>query len=276
MSAWHSIISALPFDWAQYEFMRHALLAVILMSPLFALLGCMVINNHLAFFSEAMGHAALTGIALGAVTGLLSPTWSVMLFGILLAVAICILRRYSAASADTIVGLAMAFTVALGVVLLSRGGGFAKYSRYLVGDVLTITPGEIGRILVVLVVVLGSLFLFYNRIFVTSLNRTLGQSRGMRVWMLEGFFMALVALVVTSSISWVGLLVINSLVILPAAAARNLARSTPTYIWTAAAIGLVSGIAGLVTSFYTSTATGATIVLFAMAFFVVSLPFRPR
>jgi zinc transport system permease protein len=270
------MISALPFPWAQYEFMRHALLAVILMSPIFALLGCMVINNHLAFFSEAMGHSALTGIAIGAMTGLLSPSASMMIFGVLLAAAVCLLRRYSAASTDTIIGLTMAFTVALGVVLLSRGGGFVKYSRFLVGDILTITPHEILRLVLVLVLVLAFLSLYFNRIFIVSLHRPLAQSRGLRAWTLEGSFMAIVALVVTSSISWVGLLVINSMIILPAAASRNVARSTPAYIWIAAAIGLSSGVAGLIASFYASTAAGATMVLFAMAFFALSLPFRRR
>jgi zinc transport system permease protein len=117
------------------------------------------------------------------------------------------------------------------------------------------------------------LFLF-NRIFVVSLNGTLARSRGMRVWLLDGIFMALVALVVTASISWVGLLVINSLLIIPAAAARNLTQSTPAYLGVATIISVFSGVAGLIASYYWSTATGATIVLFAMAFFIVSLPLR--
>ena len=96
------------------------------------------------------------------------------------------------------------------------------------------------------------------------------------MWLVEGLFAAAVALVVTVSIPWIGLLVINSLLILPAAAARNLARNTAQYHAFAIAISLVSGILGLIGSFYWDTASGATIVLFAMAFFVVSLIFRRR
>lgn len=276
MTFWHSIIASLPFEWARYTFMANALLAVLVMAPVFAVLGCMVVNNRMAFFSEAIGHAALTGIAIGAIAGIGNPAWSVIGFGLLLAVVICALRRYSAASTDTIIGLTMAFTVAFGVVLLSRGGGFSKYSRYLVGDVLTITSGEILHIVLVLVLVLACLAIFFNRIFVVSLNATLARSRGMRVWLLDAIFMSLVALVVTSSISWVGLLVINSLLIIPAAAARNLTQSTPAYLAVATVISMASGVAGLIASFYWSTATGATIVLFAMAFFLVSLPLRRR
>jgi len=276
MNGWHAFLGQLPFDWAQYAFMLNALLAVILVSPLFALLGCMVINNQMAFFSEAIGHAALTGIAIGVLAGLGNPLWSMIAVAILLAFAITLFRRYSAASADTIIGLVMSFAVALGVVLLSRGGGFAKYSRYLIGDILTITPNEIAGAAAMLAGVALLWMFFFNRFFLTFLNRPLAKSRGINVWFMEALFAAAVALVVTVSIPWIGLLVINSLLILPAAAARNLARNTAQYHASAVAISLVSGILGLIGSFYWNTASGATIVLFAMAFFAASLVLRRR
>jgi zinc transport system permease protein len=271
VNGWHAMIGQMPFEWAQYAFMHNALLTVILVSPLFALLGCMVINNQMAFFSEAIGHAALTGIAIGVVAGLGNPLWSMIAVSVLLAFSITLLRHHSAASADTIIGLVMSFAVALGVVLLSRGGGFAKYSRYLIGDILTITPGEIAGAAVLLAVIVGVWLIFFNRIALTFLNRSLAKSRGINVWLVEGLFAAAVALVVTVSIPWIGLLVINSLLILPAAAARNLARNTAQYHAFALAISLLSGVLGLIGSYYWNTASGATIVLFAMAFFLLSL-----
>ena len=276
MNAWHTLIGQMPFEWAQYAFMHNALLAVILVSPLFALLGCMVINNQMAFFSEAIGHAALTGIAIGVLAGLGNPLWSMIVVAVLLAFAITLLRHRSAASADTIIGLVMSFAVALGVVLLSRGGGFAKYSRYLIGDILTITPAEIAGVAALLAVIVGVWLVFFNRISLTFLNRSLAKSRGINVWLVEGLFAAAVALVVTVSIPWIGLLVINSLLILPAAAARNMARNTAQYHAFALAISFASGILGLIGSYYWNTASGATIVLFAMAFFVISLVLRRR
>ena len=157
MTAWVALIDRLPFEWAHFAFMQHALLAVLLVSPLFALLGCLVISNQMAFFSEAVGHAALTGIAIGVVLGVADPTWSMMAFAVLLALSVSFLRRRSSVSPDTLIGLVMAFSVALGVVLLSRGGGFAKYSVFLIGDLLTITPAEIGRLALILLVVAGAL-----------------------------------------------------------------------------------------------------------------------
>jgi zinc transport system permease protein len=276
MSGWYWLIGQLPFDWAHFAFMQNALAAILLVSPLFALLGCLVVNNQMAFFSEAIGHAALTGIAVGVVAGLGNPLWSMVGFAILLAIAISVLRNFSAASTDTIIGLVMAFTMALGVVLLSRGGGFAKYSRYLIGDILTIRAAEVKWVGLLLAAILAAWAVLFNRMLLTFLNRPLAKSRGVNVWMTETIFAVIVALVVTVTIPWIGLLVINSMLILPAAASRNVAGNMARYQAGAVLISMVSGVAGLVCSFYWGTAAGATIVLFAMGFFLVSLALKGR
>ena len=256
--------------------MSYGLLAVLLVCPLLALLGCLVINNQMAFFSEAMGHSALTGLALGALLGLADPTVTIVGFAVLLAVAMFLLRRYSTVPTDTSIALVMAFVVALGVVLLSRGGGFARYSSYLIGDILTITSKELGLLsgLALIVMILWT-FLF-NAFFFVSLNRSLASSRGLPAGVLEVVFSVLVAVVVAVSIPWVGLLVINSMLILPAATSRNLAGNTRRYVLGAVVISLLSGVLGLISSYYWNTATGATIVLWACGFFAVSLVIRKR
>lgn len=271
MTWWCLLIDALPFEWAHFSFMQNALLAILLVSPLFALIGTLVISNQMAFFSEAIGHATLTGIAIGALLGVSDPAWSMMLFCVLLALAVTVLRRYGSVSGDTLIGLVMAFAVALGVVLLSRGGGFAKYSGFLIGDLLTITPAEIGRLAVILLVVGGLWIIYFNRFVLSFLNRSLARSRGVNVWATEAFFACIVALVVAVSIPWVGLLVVNSLLIIPAATARNLATNSRQYVVIAFCLSLVASVAGLVLSFYWGTATGATVVLVAMALYVLSL-----
>ena len=276
MELWHTLISQMPFEWAHYEFMRNALLAVLLVSPLFALLGCMVINNQMTFFSEALGHAALTGIAIGAVAGLVDPTWAMLVFAGALTVVITALRRYSAASTDTIVGLVMAFSVALGLVILSKYGGINKYSKFLIGDILTISRPEIARLIIVIGAVLVLWVFFFNKLFIVSLNRSLAQSRGINVWLVEFIFSLTVALVVTISIQWIGLLVINSMLILPSAASRNVAGNVSGYTLNAVIISVIAGVSGLIISFCFGTATGATIVLISMGFFIASLIWRMK
>jgi zinc transport system permease protein len=276
VNLWHNLIGSLPFDWAQLEFMRLALLAVLLAAPLYAVLGCLVVNSRMAFFSEAIGHAALTGVALGTLAGLADPTPAILIFSALLALVIAWLRKSSALSSDTIIGLVMAGAVALGVVLLSRGGGFNRYTHFLIGDILTITPAELARLAVLAAVTLLIWAVLFNQLFLATLHPVLARSRGVNVWAVEALFSVVIALVVAMSIAWIGLLVINSLLILPAAAARNLARSTAAYLGFALLFSFLAGITGLIVSFYAATATGATIVLVALGLFLLTVPLRRR
>ncbi len=271
MNLLHTIISRLPFEWAQYEFMRNALLAVIIAGPLFGLIGTLVVNNRMAFFSDAIGHASLTGLGLGVLLGMADPIWALIAFALLLGVGILALQRFTRSPMDTVISLSMCFSLALGVVLLSHGGSFNRFSSYLIGDILSITPREIGQLLVTSVLVGGGLLLGYNRILLIGLNPTLARSRGRSAWWPQMFFCTAIALVVTMNLGWVGILIINALLVLPAAAARNIAHDARQYAVFAAGISLLSGIAGLIASFYMNTATGATIVLVAMGCFAATL-----
>jgi zinc transport system permease protein len=261
----------MPFEWARYEFMRNALVAVVLVSPLFAVMGTLVVNNRMAFFSDAIGHASLTGLGLGVLLGLADPLLALVGFALVLGIGVLVLQRLTRSAMDTIISLCMSFSIALGVVLLSRGGNFNRFSRYLVGDLLSITPQEIGWLCLTVLVVGGGLLFFYNRILLIGVNESLARSRGMNVWWIQVLFVASIVMVVTMNLSWVGILIINSLLILPAAGARNLAENTCQYVWFAMAIALISGVCGLLASYYADTASGATIVLVAMGFYILTL-----
>jgi len=271
MNLLHTLIARLPFEWAQFEFMRNALLAVIIVAPLFALIGTLVVNNRMAFFSDAIGHASLTGLGLGVILGLADPFWALVGFALVLGLGILALQRFTRSPMDTVISLSMCFSLALGVVLLSHGGSFSRFSSYLIGDLLSITPREIVRLLVMSVLVGGGLLLGYNRILLIGLNESLARSRGRSAWWPQVFFCATIALVVTMNLGWVGILIINSLLVLPAAAARNLAQDARQYVLLAVGLSLFCGVAGLIASFYANTATGATIVLVAMGCYAVTL-----
>jgi zinc transport system permease protein len=271
MSLLHALLSRLPFEWAQFAFMRHALIAILIISPLFALIGTLVVNNRMAFFSDAIGHASLTGLGLGVILGLADPLWALVGFAVLLGVGIFALQRFTRATMDTVISLSMCVSIALGVVLLSRGGNFNRYSSYLIGDILSITPREIALLLATSLLVGGGLLFGYNRILLIGLNESHAGSRGRSTWWPQMLFCATIALVVTMNLGWVGILIINSLLVLPAAAARNLANDTRQYVLLAVVISLFCGVAGLIASFYANTATGATIVLVAAVCYVATL-----
>jgi len=259
----------LPFEWAQYTFMLNALLAVLLVTPLFGVLGTMVVNNKMAFFSDALGHSALTGIAIGALLGMQDPLAAMLAFAIILAIGISIVKASGTSSPDTIIGVFSSTAIALGIVILSRGGGFAKYSNYLIGDLLSISSQQIIMLLVILVIVLLFWAGFFNQLLLVSVNPSLARSRSVNIRAVEIVFSIIMAVVVTVSIQWVGILIINSLLVLPAAAARNIAVNMRQYHAISLLIALISGISGLILSYYWGTATGATIVLITSLFFVL-------
>ena len=275
-SIWNAGVSALPFEWAHYEFMRIALLAVLLLSPLLGGLGTVVVANRMAFFSEAIGHAAFTGIALGVMLGLSDPLWSMIGFALVLTLAIAWFRRRGGLSSDTAIGLVMAFTVSLGIVILSHGGDFARYTNFLIGDMLAVTKTDVAWLAALAAGAMVLFFIFFNRLLLATLSPAIARSRARNAGAAELVFACLLAVVVTCALPWIGILVINALLILPAAAARNVARNTAQFFGWAVGIALVSGVAGLIASFYASTATGATIVLAAMAVYLLTLPARAR
>ena len=271
LALWHRAVSSLPFEWAGYEFMRLALLAVLLISPLLGALGTVVVANRMAFFSEAVGHAAFTGIAIGVILGLADPMWPMIGFALVLTLAIAWVRRRGALSSDTAIGLVMAFTVSLGIVILSRGGDFARYTNFLIGDMLAIAPRDVGWLAALGSIAAGLFLFFFNRLLLVTMSPSLARSRAKHAGAAELVFACLLAVVVTCALPWIGILVINALLILPAAAGRNLSRNTAGFFGWSVAVALLAGIVGLIASFYASTATGATIVLAAMAVYLLTL-----
>ena len=277
MSIVYAVMDALlPFEWVNYTFMKNALLAMLLITPLFGMLGTMAVDNKMAFFSDALGHSALTGIAIGVMLGWQSQMLSMLLFGILWAILITFVKHNSKMSPDTIISVFSSTSVALGLVILARGGAFAKYSSYLVGDVLSVTQGDLLALLITLLVTAVVWAFLFNPLLVTSVNAPLAQSRGVRARTTEYVFTIVVAVAVMMSIRWVGVMLINSLLILPAAASRNVARNTAWYMRLSIIFSVVCGISGLVLSYYLNTSAGAAVVLCAAAVYFATLPLRRK
>ncbi len=271
MQMWYSLIdSIIPFKWAEYTFMKNALLGILLVTPMFGMLGTMVINNKMAFFSDALGHSALTGIAIGAVLRINNPMLSMIGFSVILAIAIVKVKHAHTASTDTIISVFSSVAVALGIVILSYRGGFSKYSVYLIGDLLSVTPKDLLLLAITFIMVLALWVCAFNQLLLTSINPSLAKSRGVAVRMWEYIFTMIIALIVTLSIPWIGTMIISSMLILPAAAARNIAHNVRQYVALSVIIALVSGIIGLVLSYFIESASGATIVLILGTFFAIT------
>ncbi len=276
MSLIYDAFSLLTFAWADYKFMVNAFIAVLLIAPLMGILGTMAVNNKMAFFSDALGHSALTGIALGVLLGIDNEMISLVAFGVLMALVITRVKNKGASSADTVISVFSSTSIALGLLILSYGGGFSKYSAFLVGDILSITPGEITAHFIVFVAVIVIWILICNKLLLISINRELAASRGIKTVLYENIFVVVVAAVVMFSIKWVGILLINSLLILPAAAARNVSKNSRQYLTVSVVISLVGSVVGLLGSFYIDTASGATIVTVLAVIFFATYLFRKK
>ena len=266
----------LPLECFEMTFMKNALLAILLLTPLLALMGTMAVNRRMAFFSDALGHSALCGVGLGLLLGIQSQLVSMILFGVVWAVMISRINRTGGASADTIISVFSSTGIAAGLLILSRNGSFAKYSALLAGDIVSVPEGDLLWLLLALPLGVGAWALLYNRLLLTAVNPALAQSRGVNTKWVEYAFVSLVAVVVMLSIRWVGVLLINALLILPAAAARNVSRTAAQHALFSVLIGLFSGVAGLVAAYYLDTGVGAAVVLCAALCYAVTLPLRAR
>lgn len=267
---WMEIL--LPFGWVEYDFMKNALLAIVIITPLFGILGTMIVNNRMAFFSDALGHSALTGVAIGTLLGIVNTDLSMLVFAIIFALLLNKIKRRKTVSTDTVISVFASFSMAIGLVILSRGGKFAKYSALLVGDILSISIKEVGLLFIILLVTILFWFCSFNKLHAISVNEALAKSKNIHIYLLEDLFSIIIAVIVMSSVKWVGTLIINALLILPAAASRNIASNLREYHLFSVLISLYSGITGLIISYFIGTATGPTIVIIsAIIFFITFL-----
>ena len=275
MTLLYRIIALLPFEMLQWDFMKNALIAALLMAPLFGILSTMIVTSRMSFFSDALGHSAFTGIAIGAICGFGEPTWVAVAFAVGFAILFSLVRSRSNRAADTVIGVFSSTAVALGIFIATLdGGSFTKYNRYLIGDILSITPAQIGLLALVLLCV-GIFWVFLsNKLTLCAIHPQLAASRGIRAERIQGLFTVIIAVVVTLAISWVGLLIINSLLVLPAAAARNISRNLKQYCGFSVLFALIAGLGGLILSYLLGASAGAAICLLLALIFAITFTLR--
>ena len=277
MSLWYSFCDFLPLEMLQWDFMKNALLAILIMTPLFGLMSTMIVTGRMSFFSDALGHSAFTGIAIGCLCGVASPTWVAVLFSIAFALLFSYVRSRSNQTADTVIGVFSSASVALGIFIATFGGNsFHKYNAFLIGDILAITPGQIGILALILVLLVLFWVLYSNRLTLTAVHPQLASSRGIPVKRSQALLTTAIAVVVTLSLSSVGLLILNSLLVLPGAASRNVAKNLRQYHIFSVLFALIAGIGGLVISYYWGSSASATISLILALIFGVSFCLRKQ
>ena len=261
----------LPFECFQHDWMILGLMAVLLLTPLLSLLGTMAVNRRMAFFSDALGHSALAGAGLGLLLGIHSQMVSMILFGVIWAILISRINRSGSASADTVISVFSSGGIAIGLMVLANAKG-KGFSALMVGaDIWSMGPQDLIWLALALPAGVGIWALMYNPLLLTAVNPALAQSRGIKTKWVEYAFAVLLAVVVMLAIQWVGVLLINALLIVPAAAGRNLSRTARQHALWSVGIALFSGVGGLCLSYLWDTGVGAAVVLCAAACYFLSL-----
>jgi len=262
----------LPFECLQMRFMQQALVALLLLAPMAAAMGVQVVNFRMAFFADAISHSAFAGVALGLIFAV-DPYIAMPLFAVAVGLAIMAAQRRSALSSDTVIGVFFSAVVAFGLAVVSRDRNAARdIQRFLYGDILTITNAEVLWLIALFIALMLFQAYSYNRLLYVGLNPVLAKAHRVQVPPYQYIYAALLALVVIFSVWAVGVLLVTAMLIVPAAAARNFATSAGAMFWWALLISSSSALVGLLISAqpWAETATGATIVLVAFAWFLIS------
>ncbi len=273
LSVFYAFIpKVLPFESMQMRFMQQALLGLLLLAPMTALMGVHVVNFRMAFFADAISHSAFTGVAFGLIIAV-SPRWTMPAFGLVVGLAIVAGQRRSTLPTDTVIGVFFSGVIAFGLAVVSRDKNVVRdIQRFLYGDILTIKEGDIWVMILLLAVLVFFQVYGYNRMFYIGLNPVLAKVHRVRVSIYQYIYAGLLSLVVIFSVWAVGVLLVTAMLIVPAATARNLARSAGGMVWWALLVSVTSAVMGLLISAqdWARTATGATVILVAFCWFLIS------
>jgi zinc transport system permease protein len=273
--AYWLISRAIPLDCMQMGFMQRAMLGLLLLAPMAAAMGIQVVNFRMAFFADAISHSAFAGVALGMIF-VINPHFTMPALALAVGLGIMAVQRGSSLSIDTVIGVFFSGVVAFGLAIVSRSRNVAgDLQRFLYGDILTIDDGELLFLAVLFALLMAFQFWGYNRLIYIGLNPVLAKAHRVKVKLFQYLYAGMLSLVVIFSVWAVGVLLVTAMLVVPAATARNMARSSGAMFWWALAVGVASSVAGLLISAqdWARTATGATVILCSCACFCASAAF---
>lgn len=263
-----------PFDCMDAVFMQYAMLELLMVAPLAALCGIPVVNGRMSFFSDAIGHSAFAGVAIGLIFGI-SVRLSMPAIAVLVGLSVMMLKRGSRLSSDTVIGVIFSAVAAFGLAIVSRDhtSTSANIQMFLFGDILVIDAKQI--VLTALLLLLFGIFNFFafNRMLLIGINPVLAAVHRIRVSAYQYIFAALLSLVVIGSVRAAGVILVTALLVIPSAAARNFAWNASSMFYISLAISYVSCISGLLISAqeWADIPAGSAIVLVSVVFFFISM-----
>jgi len=258
-------------EFISYPFIQRALLASVMVGMLCPFVGNFVVLRRMSFYSDAVSHSAFAGIAVGALLGI-DLSLSSIIVAILIAVIIAFLSEKTGLSHDTVIGIAFSGAIAAGMLVMGMLKGYrADLFTFLFGDILAITDKDLLMIFIIGILTIILLLTFLKPFLQITFNRDLARVEGISVRFFEYLLFLIIAVVITVSLKIIGMILVTSLLIVPAASAKNLASSMKRLFVLSCVFGVVSGVVGLAMSVYLNTSSGPTIVLVSIIIFFITM-----
>ncbi|MGC8828644.1 MAG: metal ABC transporter permease [Verrucomicrobiia bacterium] len=260
------------FEFLQYSFMQRALAAAALLSPLCALLGVFVISRKMSFFSDTVGHSALAGVAIGILIGLTNPTITLLITSLLVAILILWLRENTDLMTDTIMALLFSLMIAVAIIIFSALKGHnTDLHRYLFGDILSLGTTDLIILIILFIGVTLLVFIHLNDFVLVSANEELARVCDVNVRRANYIFALALTLVVAFSIRLLGIILVTSLLVIPAAASRNISKNLRQQLLFSVVFGFLSATAGTIASYYLNLPGGPCITIACVITFILSI-----
>jgi zinc transport system permease protein len=254
----------------QYDFMVRALVAAVLVGLAAPLVGVFLVQRRLALIGDGLGHVAITGVAVGLLTGR-APVYVALVISVAAALAVELVRLRGRTSGDLALAVMFYGGIAGGVVIASQAeGGLGQLDAYLFGAITTSTGEDLAIFAVLAVALVAIVVALHRELFMVSDDEDFARATGMPVTGLNLLLVVLVAVTVVLSMRVIGLLLISALMVVPVATAQLVARSFAATLVVASALGLAFAVTGVVASFSWDTPSGGTIVLLAIVAFVLT------
>ncbi len=261
----------------ELDFMRRALVAAVLVGLTAPVIGVYLVQRRMALLGDGIGHVTLAGVAAGFLFGT-APLGTALVAAVAGAVAIELLRSRGGASGDVALAALFYGGIATGVILigLAPQASSANLIGYLFGSVTTVSPADLRLIVVLAAVVLGVLAVLARQLFAATYDEDLARVAGLPVTALNLLVAVTAACTVALAMRVVGVLLVSALMVLPVAAVQQVARSFRGAVLASVGVGVTVAVTGLVAAFYLEVASGATIVLFALAAFLAGVALSRR
>lgn len=256
-------------DILQYDFMRRALIIGIIVSLNCSTIGLFLVLRRFSMVGDTISHVALSGVALGMVTGVY-PIYSAVVVSIIASIGIEKLRKTYSEYSELALSIVLAGGIGIASLLISLDQANTNgIMAYLFGSIALVTVKDLYMITIIGSVILAVVVFFYRALFFITFDEESAKYAGVEVKKINIFFSVLIALTITLSMRIVGILLVSSLMVLPVATSLQIAKSFKSALIYSNLFGLVSVVSGLIASFYFDLAPGGSIVIISLSILIM-------